>query len=70
MVFEKLRTTAKSKAIGEDIDPDNPTTRRGSDFTATSRTKFGAARSSSQPASHWSSSSSSELSPWSTECVK
>ncbi|GAA3132902.1 MULTISPECIES: SAF domain-containing protein [Rhodococcus erythropolis group] len=39
MVFEKLRTTAKSKAIGEDIDPDNPTTRRGSDFTATSRTK-------------------------------
>ncbi|WP_214514900.1 SAF domain-containing protein [Rhodococcus sp. WY5] len=39
MVFEKLRTTAKSKAIGEDVDPDNPTTRRGSDFTATSRTK-------------------------------
>lgn len=39
MVFEKLRTTAKSKVIGEDIDPDNPITRRGSDFTATSKTK-------------------------------
>ena len=39
MVFEKIRTTAKSKAIGEEVDPDNPTVRRTSDFTATSRTK-------------------------------
>ena len=33
MVFEKIRTTAKSKAIGEEVDPDNPTVRRTSDFT-------------------------------------
>lgn len=39
MVFEKIRTTAKSKAIGEEVDPDNPPVRRTSDFTATSRTK-------------------------------